>query len=431
MSILDRAALEASPLADLHAIASELSIDGYRRLRREELIDAILSRQGAGEGGSGQDAAQPAAAAAEPDAYAERPFDASEQPPDEHEQPRDESEQPPRASVQPMDELEQPPDELAVAVVDEPPVEGDERPGGRQQIVEGMVELLPNGSGFVRVDPPEPSEDDVYVSAAQVKRCELISGDRISGPRRAPRRSERFASLARVDTINGRPAAEVVDATRFDDLPAAFPSERFGLTSDDPTVKTIEELTPFGHGSRVTIVGPPQAGKTEALRRLVTVLAEHDDVQLSVVLSGIRPEEIPEWTSSQVEPMAALSFAVSPDSRAQAVEGAVDRGRRLAARGSDAVVVIDTLEGLHPAAARKALAAARNIVDGGSLTVIATAAGPVGGETTVIALDPLLAGTHQFPAISLRASWTMRPELLVGEDGADAIAKARAQAADS
>jgi transcription termination factor Rho len=312
--------------------------------------------------------------------------------------------------------------------MDELPVEGDERPTGGQQTVEGVVELLPNGSGFVRVDPPEPSEDDVYVSAAQVKRCELISGDRISGPRRAPRRSERFASLARIDTINGRPAAEVVDATRFEDLPAGFPTERFQLDSEDETIGAIQSMTPFGRGSRVTIVGPPQAGKTEALRRLVTALADREEVQLSVVLSGIRPEEIPEWTNSQIEPMAVLSLAASPDARAQAVEGVVDRGRRLAARGSDAVVAIDTLDGLHPAVARKALAAARNIVDGGSLTVIATAAAPLGGETTVIALDPVLAGTRRFPAVALGASWTMRAELLVGEEGADAIAQARAQA---
>ena len=131
-----------------------------------------------------------------------------------------------------------------------------------------MVELLANGSGFVRVDPPDPSDDDVYISSAQVKRCELVSGDRIAGPKRAPRRSERFASLIRIETINGRPASELADSVRFDDLPAAFPSERLKLGSDDPTLKAIEWLTPFGKGSRVTIVGASRSGKTEALRRL-------------------------------------------------------------------------------------------------------------------------------------------------------------------
>ena len=103
-------------------------------------------------------------------------------------------------------------------------------------IVEGVVELLPNGSGFLRTKPPEPSDDDVYISAAQVKRCELVNGDRVTGPRRTPRRSERFASLVRIDTVNGRPAAELADGARFDDLPVAFPSERFELGADDPTL---------------------------------------------------------------------------------------------------------------------------------------------------------------------------------------------------
>ena len=89
--------------------------------------------------------------------------------------------------------------------------------------VAGTVELLPNGSGFVRVNPPEPSDDDIYISAAQVKRCELVSGDQVAGPRRAPRRSERFASLVRIDTINGRPASELASGARFDDLRCRVP----------------------------------------------------------------------------------------------------------------------------------------------------------------------------------------------------------------
>src|SRR5205823_5665022 len=119
---------------------------------------------------------------------------------------------------------------------------------GRGAAVEGVVEVLPNGSGFLRVSPPEPSDDDVYISAAQVKRCELVSGDRVSGPRRAPRRSERFASMIKIDTINGQPADEVADSARFDDLPAGFATERFRLGSEDPTLKAIEWLTPFGKG---------------------------------------------------------------------------------------------------------------------------------------------------------------------------------------
>ena len=146
------------------------------------------------------------------------------------------------------------------------------------------------------------------------------------------------------------------------------------------------------------------------------------------MLAGVRPEEIPEWNGGPVAPAAALSFAASEDARNGAIETAIDQARRLAARGADAVVLIDTLDGAAPQLARKALGAARNIVDGGSLTVIATASEPIGGETTVIALDAALTSVGRFPALDLGASGTLRPELLVGDAGAEAIVHARAEA---
>jgi transcription termination factor Rho len=446
MSILDRAALEESPLADLHLIASELTLDGYRRLRRAELIDAILERQG-GEEVAGED--RPKADGAEkpkrraPRAKA-KPAPAKEEPTpeettsEETEEGGDGDEAPAtrrrrgrrggRGRGAAREDAEPTADEAAVEERVEERAEPE--PAGEEALVEGTVELLPNGSGFLRVAPPDPSDDDVYISAAQVKRCELIAGDRISGPRRAPRRSERFSSLVRIDTINGQPASEVAEGARFDDLAAAFPGERFRLGSEDPTIKAIEWLTPFGKGSRVTIAGPARAGKSEALRRLASALNGHEDVQLLVALAGIRPEEISEWQKGPIEPTAAVSIAASTDAQANTVERVIDQARRVAARGGDIVVLIDSLDGIEPLAARKALAAARNLVDGGSLTVIATATTPLGGETTVIALDARLASTGRFPALDLTASGTIRPELLVGEAGAEAIARARAEALD-
>jgi transcription termination factor Rho len=442
MSVVDRSALEASPLADLHAIASELSIDGYRRLRRAELIDAILNRQEGGDSASAA-AEEPEAEAAatdedstnaETDAETETGADAvaEPEPESEPESDSDEDEKPSRrrrgrrggrghpAARDDGDSSED--DEAEAEPETEPESEADS-----EELVEGVVELLANGSGFVRVDPPDPSDDDVYISSAQVKRCELVSGDRIAGPKRAPRRSERFASLIRIETINGRPAAELADSVRFDDLPAAFPQERLAVGSDDSTLKAIEWLTPFGKGSRVTIVGASRSGKTEALRRLVTALGDREELTVSVVLAGVRPEEISEWNGGPVPPSAAVSFAASEDARNGAIEPAIDQARRLAARGADAVVFIDTLDGCSPSLARKALGAARNIVDGGSVTIIATASAPIGGETTVIALDVALTSAGRFPALDLAESGTMRPELLVGAAGADAIAKTRAE----
>jgi transcription termination factor Rho len=399
VTVLHRDALEASPLADLHAIASELGIDGYRRLRKGDLVDRILEHQG------------------------------------------DEAES---ADEEPT---------LAEEVVDEAAEAAEARPrrrrggrGGRgrggedgdggeeaerrDEVVEGVVELLANGSGFVRVSPPEPSDGDVYISAAQVRRCELVSGDRIAGPVRRPRRSERYPSLVRVDTINGAPAEEVAEGTPYDELPCAFPSVRLELGSDDPTLKAIEWLTPIGRGSRVVITGGPRAGKTEALRRLAGALAGTEGLELCLVLIGARPEETADWKAGPLEPAATLTLAASSDAQAHALERAVETAQRIAARGGHAVLLVDTLDGVAPAAARKALAAARAIVDGGSLTIIATATRPIGGETTVIGLDATRTAARNFPALDLAASGTLRPELLVGDAGADAIAAARAEASD-
>ena len=407
-AVLDRSELEQSPLADLHVLANELGVDGFRRLRKAELIDAIVARQ---SGDAAPEAEAPEVEAPEAEApEVEAPEVEAPEEDDEAKRPR-RGRRGGRGRGRGREE----------GATDEDAGEDRPEPRAEDKDVEGVVELLANGSGFIRLAPPEPTDDDVYISAAQVKRCELVSGDRIGGPVRAARRSERFPSLIRVDTINGRPAEEVAEGTRFEDLPAAFPSERFELGSDDPTVKAIEWLTPFGRGSRVVLAGPARAGKSEALRRLAAALSALENVEVSTVLAGVRPEETAEWT----EPLAALSFAASSDAQAQAVEQAIEQGRRVAARGSDAVVLIDTLEYLPPQAARRALAAARNIQDGGSLTVIATAPAPFGGETTVVALDASLAALGRFPALDLAASGVVRPELLVGEAGAEAIAKTR------
>ncbi len=455
MSLFDRASLEASPLADLHAIASELSIDGYRRLRRDDLIDAIVDRQEGGEPGDVEDTADAARADGDDAAEAAEASEAGETAESAGRRrrgrrggrgrgagrPAAEAVEEDGSQAEPEPEPEAPeaaakpatarsrrkatpaPTPVAAAATDE--TEPDETDG---EVVEGVVELLANGSGFLRVTPPDPSDDDVYVSAAQVKRCELVGGDRIAGPKRAPRRSERFPSLIRIDTINGRPAAELADGVRYDDLPAAFPSERFRLGSEDPTLKAIEWLTPFGRGSRVTITGGPWAGKSHALRALAEALAGDEQLAVFVVLAGVRPEEIADWAASPIAPAGALSFVASADAQDHVVELAVDQARRVASRGVDAVVLIDTLDGLHQPAARKALASARNIRDGGSLTVVATSTRPLGGETTVIALDAALTSTGRFPALDLVGSGTLRPELLVGEAGAQAIAEARAEA---
>lgn len=420
-TVLDPAALEGSPLADLHAIADSLGVDGYRRMRKADLIDAIVAKQSGEEptapsedGSTDEDsdgAPKPArrrrsrggrgrssAAEEETSAAVEAADKADEEEPEE---PRRGRRRAPKGEAQAAE-----PQAKSQPRVDE--------------TIEGVVELQGNGSGFVRREDGE----DVYVSAAQVKRCELVSGDRVGGPVRPPRRSERFPSLVRVDTINGKSADEVAgEGTRFEELKASFPTERLELGSDDATVSAVEWLTPFGRGSRVVVAGGPLAGKSELLRRIVAALPK-EGLEVSVVLAGARPEETGEWDGE----VANTPLGASADAQGQAVESAVELGRRVAARGGNAVVVIDSLDGVAPTVARRALAAARNIVDGGSLTVIAAVAAPLGGETTVITLDVTLTSLRRFPNFDLARSQTMRPELLVGDEGAEKIAQARAEA---
>jgi transcription termination factor Rho len=492
MSVLDRSELEASPLADLHAIADQLGLDGFRRLRKADLIAAILGEPGNGSDGKGDSDAsdqQGENGGSERGSASRSTSDSAAAGARKRRTPRlrrgakkaaetgssvDERESSSTAgatsgssassSTEPSGSSRSESPRRGRGAGEREGRSGRDgaQPNGRSgssaktqagdadagnRVAEGVVELLGNGSAFLRVDPPEPSDDDVYISAAQVRRCELVSGDRVTGPVRTPRRSERYPSLVRVDTINGASADEVSEGARYEDLPVAYPSERIALNAGDPTLDAIEWLTPLGRGSRVVIVGPARAGKTETLRRLLAAVtagagagtggvqtpggpgadAGSGALDVTVVLAGARPEEIAEWQEGPVPPVATLSFAASADAQGQAVERALDGAKRIAARGGDALVLIDSLDGMHPPAARKTLAAARNLREGGSLTVIATAARPFGGETTVIALDAGLTGSG-LPNLDLAASGTLKPELLVGEDGAKAIAKARAEA---
>ena len=188
---------------------------------------------------------------------------------------------------------------------------------------------------------------------------------------RTPRRSERYPSLVRIDTINGASADTVAEGARYEELAVAYPSERLALDSEDPTLKAIEWLTPIGRGSRVVIVGRRARGQDRdaaphARRRWPAAR----DLELTLVLAGVPPGGDRRVAArARWPPAAALSFAASADSQGQAVERAIDAAKRIAARGGDAVVLIDSLDGLHPherpqGAGRGAQPARRRLADG-------------------------------------------------------------------
>ena len=351
-TVLDRSELEQSPLADLHLMANELGVDGYRRLRkggpdrrdRREAVRRRPGRAGADEAeptprdrarGRGAEAAEvvepEAADATTTRARASRAVAAAAAVAVAAPAPR--RARPTRTRASPS----------------RPSRAGAEH----DRVAEGVVELLGNGSGFIRLAPPETTDDDVYVSAAQVKRCELVSGDRVAGPVRAPRRSERFPSLIRVDTINGRPADEVAEGTRFDDLPVALPGRALRARrrrpdrEGDRVADAVRQGLARRHRRRRRAPARPRrcAGSRARSRRRGRRASRSCS-------PACAPRRSPSGAARSSRPPRCPSPR-SADAQAQAVEQAVEQGRRVAARGGDAVVLIDTLEHL-PAHARTA-----------------------------------------------------------------------------
>jgi transcription termination factor Rho len=401
MPVLDRKELDESPLSDLHAIASELGIEGYRRLRREELIDAL-----AGDGGSSKPKPKPRTRT-----RAKKTDDKPASSGAETSKDSDDDEDEPPRRRRARRGRQQKRDADSSAQSDEREEERDDSDDDADTEQRGgVLDILPNGSGFMRPDAFAHSRDDVYVSPAQIRRCELRAGDEIEGPVRSPRRNERHPSLVRVDKVNGGDAEQPAERLRFEDLTPVFATQ--ALTTPDGL-----DATPFGRGSRVAVGGPPGSGITTLLRRIVLGLkAAHEDLDVVVVLAGVRPEEVTEWKRDSAVTVAGGGFDRPVDEQAQAADSAVERGKRAAEAGRHSVVVIDSLDALPPATARRVFGAARSTEEAGTLTVIAstgTAGEPLRQATTRIVLEaPTDVATGPQPPKLAPASGTLRADLL-------------------
>jgi transcription termination factor Rho len=374
MTVLKKKELEESPLADLHAIASELGLEGFRSKRKNDLITAILEVSGSPSTTTGEDH--------DPD---EVPADeALERPAEEADQ--DEEETSEGTSEGTSEETSEGTSEDTSEATSEGTSEDEAveaTPEREEEVATGVLDILANGSGFVRVDPAGQSRDDVYVSPAQIRRCELRAGDVVSGPLRPPRRNERHPSLIRVATVNGADAEPPEERPWFTDLTAVFPSARI----EGPA--SLRKL-PFGRGSRVAVAGPPGAGASRLLRELAGSLASAGDIEVQVVLAGVRPEEVGEWRAGDLDVVGG-SFERSADAQTQAAELAVERAKRTVERGGHAAVVVDSLAALPGSAQRRVFGAARATEEGGTLTVIAATGDSEDAlrwATTRIVLDP-------------------------------------------
>lgn len=326
----------------------------------------------------------------------------------------------------------------------------------RQELtVEGVLEIMPDGYGFLRERSCLPGRYDVYVSPSQIKRFGLKDGDIVRGPVRQPREGERYFALLRVDKVTGLDPDQVRKRVDFQELTPLHPNEQLVLEHDpdEPSTRMIDLFAPIGKGQRGLIVSPPKAGKTTLLKHIAQgIEANYPDVKLIILLVDERPEEVTDFRRSvkRAEVIAA-TFDMEPQHHTRIAELATAEGKRLVESGYDVVILMDSLTrlgraynlsispsgkllsgGIDPTALYKPkefFGAARNLEEGGSLTIIATALVDTGSRLDQVVFEEFkgtgnmelvlnrdLANRRIFPAIDLVQSGTRKEELLLQPD---------------
>ena len=317
----------------------------------------------------------------------------------------------------------------------------------------GILEIMNEGVGFLRSDY-RIGPEDVYVSQAQLRRYDLRNGDLVIGHVRPPRESERHYGLIKVETINGIAPEEARRRPNFEDLTPIFPEKRFDLETDRSILSTrmINLIAPIGRGQRGMIVSPPKAGKTTILKQVANSISEnYPDVHLIIALIGERPEEVTDMDRSVDGEVVASTFDEPVTSHVRTAEITLERAKRLVEIGRDVVILMDSLTrlaraynlvvnpsgrtlsgGMDPSALyppKRFFGAARNIEEGGSLTIIATALVDTGSRLDDVVYEEFkgtgnmelhlsrrLQERRIFPAIDIERSSTRREELLLGPD---------------
>ncbi len=318
---------------------------------------------------------------------------------------------------------------------------------------DGILEILPDGYGFLRVDGYSPSGEDVYVSPSQIRRFNLRTGDLILGQIRPPKENERYFALLRVIAVNLLDPDKASRRPFFDDLTPIYPNQRLHLevSPDEIATRLIDITVPFGKGQRGMIVAPPKAGKTTLLKKIAnSITTNHDDVELMVLLIDERPEEVTDMERSVRGEVVNSTFDQPPENHVRVADMVLERAKRLVEHGKDVVILLDSITrlarahnlvvppsgrtlsgGVDPAALhrpKRFFGAARNIEEGGSLTILATALIETGSRmddvifeefkgtgNSELLLDRRLAERRIFPAIDINKSGTRKEELLLSE----------------
>ena len=323
----------------------------------------------------------------------------------------------------------------------------------------GTLEILPDGFGFLRSADTSylAGPDDIYVSPTQIRRFNLHTGDTIEGSVRVPKDNERYFALVRLDTINGDPPEVCKHKILFENLTPLFPTEQFKLERDikaeeNLTGRAIDLVSPIGKGQRALLVAPPKTGKTVMLQNIAhAITANYPDVELIVLLIDERPEEVTEMSRSVRGEVVSSTFDEPAQRHVQVAEMVIEKAKRMVEHKKDVVILLDSITRLARAyntvvptsgkiltggvdanalhRPKRFFGAARNVEEGGSLTIIATALVETGSRMDDVIyeefkgtgnmelhLDRRMAEKRLFPAISINNSGTRREELLVPND---------------
>src|SRR5574341_633884 len=318
----------------------------------------------------------------------------------------------------------------------------------------GVLEIIEDGIGFLRSQNYLPGGDDIYVSQTQIKRFDLRTGDMVIGQVRPPKDTEKYYGLLRVEAVNGLDPEQAKRRPYFEQLTPIFPETRFDLETDPRILSTrlLNLIAPIGRGQRGLIVSPPKAGKTTVLKEIANAISRnYPDVHLMVLLIGERPEEVTDMDRSVEAEVVASTFDETWTNQVRVSEMALDRARRLVESHKDVVILMDSITrlaraynlvvppsgrtlsgGLDPSALyppKRFFGAARNIEEGGSLTIIATCLVDTGSRMDDVIYEEFkgtgnmelhlsrrLQERRIFPAFDIERSSTRREELLLGPD---------------
>lgn len=331
------------------------------------------------------------------------------------------------------------------------------------QYVEGILELLPDGYGFLRGDNYLSTPKDVYVSPVQIKRFRLDTGDKIKGIKRMPKETEKFPALIYVGEVNGQHPENAMKRRKFDDLIPIYPNKPLKLetSQNDYTMRLMDVLSPIGKGQRGMIVAPPKVGKTTILKKIANSITKNNpEVDLIVLLIDERPEEVTDMKRSIKGDVIYSTFDEQPEHHVKVAEMVLERAKRLTEQRRDVVILLDSITrlaraynlvipssgktlsgGFDPSALHKPkrfFGAARNTEDAGSLTILGTALIETGSRMDDVIFEEFkgtgnmevhlsrnLSEKRIFPAIDINKSGTRREELLINKEDLNIIYKLR------